>query len=74
VQEAVMLFFALWIISGVLIIAYILLLAGKNELTQATIGNFWGPLIVGIIIGRNIVNWHRKESTQKQLSTSHENR
>ena len=72
-KEAVILFFVLWVISAILIITFKLLLAGQDELTQSTIGNLWGPLILGIIIGRNIADRRRKVNAQKHSTSSNEN-
>jgi len=69
-KEAVILFFALWVISAVLIIGFKIILAGQDELTQYTIDTLWGPLIVGIIIGRSIANWRRRVNAQKQLESN----
>lgn len=72
-KEAVILFFALWLIAAILIIAFNIILAGQDELTRSTIGNLWGPLILGIIIGRTIASWLRKVNAQKQLSSGDKN-
>jgi len=69
-KEAVVLFFALWIISAILVIAFKIIFSSLDELTQSTVGNLWGPLIVGIIIGRTIVSWRRKVNARKQLVSS----
>ncbi|BCO31166.1 hypothetical protein TspCOW1_12690 [Thiohalobacter sp. COW1] len=72
-SEAIILFFVLWVISAILIILFKIMLAGQGELTQSTVGNLWGPLIVGIIIGRIIADWRRKVNAKKKLEKQIEN-
>ena len=66
-KETIILFFVLWLISAILVIVFKVSLSGQDEATQATIGNLWGPLIVGIIIGRNIADWRRKVNLKKKI-------
>ena len=72
-KETIILFFVLWLISGILLIVFKIVLSGQDELTQSTIGNLWGPLVVGIIIGRNITDWRRKVNAKKQIDKEPEN-
>ena len=64
--EAVSLFFILWVITGLLLLIFRVLLASQDQLTRSTIGNLWGPLIVGIIIGRALTSWRRKIHAHNQ--------
>jgi len=65
-NEVIGLFVLLWILSAILTVGFHLALAGQDELTRSTVGNLWGPLIVGVIIGRNIADWRRKVNAQKK--------
>ncbi|MGE3482270.1 MAG: hypothetical protein AB7K73_12755 [Gammaproteobacteria bacterium] len=54
------LFFALWLISAGLWLLFRIILSGQDEVIRSTVGNLWGPLVVGIIVGRSLVSWRRK--------------
>ena len=58
--EAVGIFFLMWLITAGLILTFRVLLAEQDELTRSTVGGLWGPLIVGILIGRTLVSLRRK--------------
>lgn len=64
--EAIGLFIFLWVLSAILNVGFNLALAGRDELTQSTIGNLWGPLIAGVIIGRNVADWRRRVNEKKK--------
>jgi len=55
-KESILIFIGLWVLALVLIITFRILLSGQDELIQSTVGGLWGPLIVGVIIGRSIVD------------------
>lgn len=71
-KETVILFFSFWVLSAILIVIFKLLLANQDELIQSTIGNLWGPLIAGIIIGRNIVDKRHKKISNDTIRRSYE--
>ena len=62
-KEVIILFFAFWLLAAVLIIVFKVLLSGQDESIQSMIGDLFGPLIIGLIIGRNIVQWRHKVNT-----------
>lgn len=64
-NEVIGLFVFIWVLSAALMLAFHLALANQDELTRTTIGNLWGPLIVGVIIGRNVADWRRRINAQK---------
>ena len=72
IKESIILFFVFWLLAVMLIIAFKVLLSGQDELTQSTIGNLWGPLIVGIIVGRYIVEWRHKVNSYDAVRKSYE--
>lgn len=65
-KETVSLFVLLWIITACLWLTFRALLADQDEFIRSTMGNLWGPLIVGIIIGRALVLWRRKAHAQSR--------
>lgn len=71
-KEAILIFIGLWILTTILIIAFRILLSGQDELIQSTVGSLWGPLIVGVIIGRNIVNKRHKILHNDLIKKSYE--
>jgi TRAP-type C4-dicarboxylate transport system permease large subunit len=71
-SEAVIMFFLCWALVTVLIIAFRVLLSGQDELTQSTVGNLWGPLIVGIMICRNLVERRLKTSSLEAIRKTYE--
>jgi hypothetical protein len=71
-KETVILFLSFWVLSAILTIIFKLLLSGQEELIQSTIGNLWGPLIVGVIIGRKIIEWRHKIISDNDVRKSYE--
>jgi len=71
-KETLVIFLSFWILSVLLIILFDIILAGQDELIKSTIGNLWGPLIVGISIGRNIVEWRHKKRADDFIKKSYE--
>ena len=70
-KEAILIFIGLWVLALLLIIAFRALLSGQDELIQSTVGGLWGPLIVGIIIGRNIVDKRHKTINNNLIKKSY---
>jgi len=64
-SEVIALFAFLWVLSALLIIGFSFILAGQDELTRSTIGNLWGPLVVGVLVGRSVADWRRRINAQK---------
>ena len=71
-KETIFIFIGLWILAIILIIAFRILLSDQDELIQSTVGGLWGPLIVGIIIGRNIVDKRHKTINKNLIKKSYE--
>jgi len=72
--EAIALFFILWAVTMGLLLVFRALLINQDELTRSTVGNLWGPLLVGIIIGRRLVSWRRKKHGRDQEKAMTENK
>ena len=71
-KEAAIMFVVCWILATILIIAFRVLLSGQDELTQSTVGNLWGPLIVGVIIARNLVDRRLKTTSLDAIRKTYE--
>ena len=71
-SETAIMFVACWVLAIILIIAFRVLLSGQDELTQSTVGNLWGPLIVGIIIARNLVDKRLKTNSLDAIRKTYE--
>ena len=71
-KETIFIFIGLWILAIILIIAFRILLSDQDELIQSTVGGLWGPLIVAIIIGRNILDKRHKTINKNLIKKSYE--
>lgn len=72
VVEVIMLFLGLWFISAALIFIFKIMFAGQDDMLLSTVGDLWGPLIVGVVVGRGIVNWRRNISSKKNTSNQND--
>ena len=72
-NETIILFFVIWVISATLIFVFKILLEGQVKLTQSSDVNLLWTIIIGIIIGRNIIGWRRNVNTKKRLKEKTEN-
>ncbi len=71
-KETILIFIGLWILATILIIVFKILLSNQDELIQSTVGDLWGPLIVGVIIGRNVVDKRHKTIHNNLIKKSYE--
>ena len=59
--EVLGLFFALWAITAILLALFRAMLSDQDEVIRSAIGNLWGPLILGVIAGRSLMQWRRNK-------------
>jgi len=71
-NETAIMFIACWVLATILIISFKLLLSEQDELIQTTVGNLWGPLIVGITIARNLVDKRLKTDSIDAIRKTYE--
>ena len=58
--EAFSIFLGAWILAAILIIIFRILLNDQDPEIQQLVGTLWGPLVIGVIIGRKVTAWRRK--------------
>ena len=68
-RQAISLFLLLWVITAGLWLFFYFILIGQDEPIPAA-GKLWGPLIIGIIIGRRLVNSRRKANSKDAINAT----
>lgn len=65
-------FIGAWMLAAVLLIAFQVMLSGQDQEIRQVVGTLWGPLIVGVLIGRKFTSWRREKikmaESQSKLS------
>jgi len=61
IHESILIFLSLWAISILLKAIFSAALINTDEVIRSTVSNLWGPLILGIAIGRALVKWRQKK-------------
>ena len=69
ILEAIVIFFGCWLLTAILLLLFKIILIGQDAETRQVFGTLWGPLIVGILIGRRVTDWrralHKKQAALK---------
>jgi len=69
--EAVILFIVLWVVAAVLTLLTSSVFSGYEEAAKNQ-ANLWGPLLIGIFVGRRIVDWRTKVNGYAAARKSYE--
>lgn len=61
-------FVGAWVLAIVLLLLFQLILAGQDAQLRQDIGGLWGPLVVGVLIGRKFTAWRRAQLSSKEAA------
>jgi hypothetical protein len=67
--EVIGIFIGSWVLAIVLQLGFQVILSGQDPQFRQVFGGLWGPLVVGILIGRKFTSW-RREKIKEQAGTA----